>query len=184
MEETVEILKGLRRHYEDHHRVVIPDEALEQAAKLSDRYITDRFLPDKAIDVIDEAGARARIASQVPPPEVEELKEQLAEIARRKEEAIGDQDFERAAELRDEEREFGQPDPRASRRRGRRSANAIVRRSRAEDVAFIVESLDRRSRHAHPPDRVGAPRPHGGRAPRADRRPARRHQRDSPCDPS
>ena len=106
IEETVEILKGLRGHYEDHHRVVIPDDALEQAAKLSDRYITDRFLPDKAIDVIDEAGARARIASQVPPPEVEELKEQLAEIARRKEEAIGDQDFERAAELRDEEREF------------------------------------------------------------------------------
>jgi ATP-dependent Clp protease ATP-binding subunit ClpC len=108
VEETVEILKGLRSHYEDHHRIVIPDEALETAAKLSDRYITDRFLPDKAIDVIDEAGARARIAAQVPPPEVEELKEELAEIARKKEEAIGDQDFERAAELRDEERELGQ----------------------------------------------------------------------------
>jgi ATP-dependent Clp protease ATP-binding subunit ClpC len=108
VEETVEILKGLRSHYEDHHRVIIPDEALEQAAKLSDRYITDRFLPDKAIDVIDEAGARARIASQVPPPEVEELKEELAEIAKRKEAAIGDQDFERAAELRDEERDLTQ----------------------------------------------------------------------------
>jgi ATP-dependent Clp protease ATP-binding subunit ClpC len=108
VDETVEILKGLRSHYEDHHRVIIPDEALEQAAKLSDRYITDRFLPDKAIDVIDEAGARARIASQVPPPEVEELKDELAEIAERKEAAIGDQDFERAAELRDEERELGQ----------------------------------------------------------------------------
>ncbi len=108
VDETVEILKGLRTHYEDHHRVIIPDEALEQAAKLSDRYITDRFLPDKAIDVIDEAGARARIASQVPPPEVEELKEELSEIAKRKEAAIGDQDFERAAELRDEERELGQ----------------------------------------------------------------------------
>jgi ATP-dependent Clp protease ATP-binding subunit ClpC len=108
VEETVEILKGLRGHYEEHHRVIIPDESLEHAARLSDRYITDRFLPDKAIDVIDEAGARARIASQVPPPEVEELKEQLAEIASRKEAAIGDQDFERAAELRDEEREFGQ----------------------------------------------------------------------------
>jgi ATP-dependent Clp protease ATP-binding subunit ClpC len=108
VEETVEILKGLRGHYEEHHRVVIPDDTLEHAAKLADRYITDRFLPDKAIDVIDEAGARKRIASQVPPPEVEELKEQLAEIASRKEEAIGDQDFERAAELRDEEREFSQ----------------------------------------------------------------------------
>ena len=108
VEETLEILKGLRGQYEDHHRVIIPDDALQHAAKLADRYITDRFLPDKAIDVIDEAGARARIASQVPPPEVEELKDQLSEIAARKEEAIGDQDFERAAELRDEEREFGQ----------------------------------------------------------------------------
>ena len=108
VDETVEILKGLRGHYEDHHKIVIPDEAIEHAAKLSDRYITDRFLPDKAIDVIDEAGARARIASQVPPADVEELKEQLAEIAQRKESAIGDQDFERAAELRDEEREFSQ----------------------------------------------------------------------------
>jgi ATP-dependent Clp protease ATP-binding subunit ClpC len=108
VDETVEILKGLRSHYEEHHRVIIPDDALETAAKLADRYITDRFLPDKAIDVIDEAGSRARIASQVPPPEVEELKEQLAEIAQQKEEAIGGQDFERAAELRDEERELGQ----------------------------------------------------------------------------
>jgi len=85
VEETVDILKGLRTHYEDHHRVTIPDESLEQAARLADRYITDRFLPDKAIDVIDEAGARARIASQVPPPEVEELKDDLSEIADRKE---------------------------------------------------------------------------------------------------
>ena len=108
VDETVEILKGLRGHYEEHHRIIIPDEALEQAAKLADRYITDRFLPDKAIDVIDEAGARARIASQVPPLEVEELKEQLVEIAKRKEDSIGNQDFERAAELRDEEREFSQ----------------------------------------------------------------------------
>jgi ATP-dependent Clp protease ATP-binding subunit ClpC len=108
VEETVEILKGLRSHYEEHHKIVIPDETLEHAAKLSDRYITDRFLPDKAIDVIDEAGARARIASQVPPPEVEELKARLAEIAAKKEQAIGDQDFDRAAELRDEEREYAQ----------------------------------------------------------------------------
>jgi ATP-dependent Clp protease ATP-binding subunit ClpC len=137
VDETVEILKGLRSHYEDHHRVVIPDEALEQAAKLADRYITDRFLPDKAIDVIDEAGARARIASQVPPPEVEELKEKLAEIARRKEEAIGNQDFERAAELRDQERELGlkireqQEAWEEERKRHRPEISG-------EDVAFIV----------------------------------------------
>ena len=105
VEETVEILQGLRSHYEDHHKVTIPDETLEAASRLSDRYITDRFLPDKAIDVIDEAGARARIASQVPPPDMEELKEELAGIAERKESAIRDQDFERAAELRDQERE-------------------------------------------------------------------------------
>src|SRR5512143_1603918 len=77
IDETIEILKGLRKKYEDHHRVVIPDETLADAAKLSERYITDRFLPDKAIDVIDEAGARARLASQVPPPEVSQLKDQL-----------------------------------------------------------------------------------------------------------
>jgi ATP-dependent Clp protease ATP-binding subunit ClpC len=136
-EETVEILKGLRGHYEDHHRIVIPDDAIENAAKLADRYITDRFLPDKAIDVIDEAGARARIANAVPPPEVEELKEQLAEIATRKEEAIGNQDFERAAELRDEEREFSQSI------RQKQEAWEEERKSyrpeiSSEDVAFIV----------------------------------------------
>jgi ATP-dependent Clp protease ATP-binding subunit ClpC len=137
VEETVEILKGLRGHYEDHHRIIIPDDALEHAAKLADRYITDRFLPDKAIDVIDEAGARARIASQVPPADVEELKTQLAEIAKRKEDAIGDQDFERAAELRDEEREFGQAI------RKRQEAWEEERKKHRpqispEDVAFIV----------------------------------------------
>ncbi len=108
VEETVEILKGLRIHYEDHHKITIPDEALAHAAKLSDRYITDRFLPDKAIDVIDEAGARARIASQVPPPQVEELKGELSTVAEQKDGAIRDQDFERAAQLRDEERELQQ----------------------------------------------------------------------------
>ena len=137
VEETVDILHGLRTHYEEHHRVVIPDEALKQAAKLSDRYITDRFLPDKAIDVIDEAGARARIAAQVPPPQVEELKDELAEIADRKEGAIRDQDFERAAELRDEERALQerirgeQDDWEEERKRHRPEIES-------EDVAFIV----------------------------------------------
>jgi ATP-dependent Clp protease ATP-binding subunit ClpC len=135
--ETVEILKGLRGHYEDHHRIVIPDDAIENAAKLADRYITDRFLPDKAIDVIDEAGARARIANAVPPPEVEELKEQLAEIATRKEEAIGNQDFERAAELRDEEREFSQTirQQQEDWEEERKSHRPEIS---SEDVAFIV----------------------------------------------
>ena len=137
VDETVDILQGLRTHYEDHHRVIIPDDAVRQAAKLSDRYITDRFLPDKAIDVIDEAGARARIAAQVPPPQVEELKDELAEIADRKEGAIRDQDFERAAELRDEERARQEKiraaqDEWEEERKRHRPEIAI------EDVAFIV----------------------------------------------
>ncbi len=137
VEETVEILKGLRGHYEDHHRVVIPDETLDAASRLSDRYITDRFLPDKAIDVIDEAGARARIASQVPPPDMEELREELAEIGGRKESAIRDQDFEKAAELRDSEREVQQ------RIRSRQEEWEEERKQNRptiepEDVAFIV----------------------------------------------
>jgi ATP-dependent Clp protease ATP-binding subunit ClpC len=106
VDETVEILKGLRKKYEDHHRVTIPDTTLLSAAKLSERYITDRFLPDKAIDVIDEAGARARLAAQVPPPAVAELKTQLEQVNTEKEAAVRDQNFEKAASLRDREREL------------------------------------------------------------------------------
>src|SRR5690242_4380728 len=91
VDETVEILKGLRSKYEDHHKVTIPDTTLTAAAELSERYITDRFLPDKAIDVIDEAGARARLASQVPPAEVAELKVALEKVNVQKEDAVRDQ---------------------------------------------------------------------------------------------
>jgi ATP-dependent Clp protease ATP-binding subunit ClpC len=104
--ETVEILKGLRKKYEDHHRISIPDATLAAAAELSERYITDRFLPDKAIDVIDEAGARARLASQVPPAEVAELKTALEKVNVQKEDSVRDQNFERAASLRDQERDL------------------------------------------------------------------------------
>src|SRR5688500_2441180 len=104
--ETVEILKGLRKKYEDHHRISIPDATLAAAAELSERYITDRFLPDKAIDVIDEAGARARLASQVPPAEVAELKAALEKVNLQKEDAVRAQNFERAASLRDQERDL------------------------------------------------------------------------------
>ncbi len=106
IEETVEILKGLRKKYEEHHRVTIPDTTLLSAAKLSERYITDRFLPDKAIDVIDEAGARSRLASQAPPPEVAALKEELEKVNAEKEGAVRDQNFEKAASLRDGAREL------------------------------------------------------------------------------
>ena len=137
VQETIEILAGLRGHYEDHHKITIPDEALAQASRLSDRYITDRFLPDKAIDVIDEAGARARIASQVPPAEVEGLKEQLSAVADRKESAIRDQDFERAAQLRDEEREIQRQirDEKTAWEEERRRFRPEIS---VEDVAFIV----------------------------------------------
>ncbi len=106
VDETVEILKGLRKKYEDHHRVTIPDSTLFAAAKLSERYITDRFLPDKAIDVIDEAGARARLAAQVPPADVADLRAQLDQVNVDKEGAVRDQNFEKAASLRDREREL------------------------------------------------------------------------------
>jgi ATP-dependent Clp protease ATP-binding subunit ClpC len=106
VDETVEILKGLRKKYEDHHRVSLPDVTLRSAAELSDRYITDRFLPDKAIDVIDEAGARARLASQAPPAEIGTLKSDLEKVNQEKEAAVRDQNFERAASLRDSERDL------------------------------------------------------------------------------
>jgi ATP-dependent Clp protease ATP-binding subunit ClpC len=103
-EETVQILKGLRDRYEQHHKVNITDEALQAAADLADRYISDRFLPDKAIDLIDEAASRMRIKSMTSPPVYRELEEQIEQTRRAKEEAIENQEFEKAANLRDEER--------------------------------------------------------------------------------
>jgi ATP-dependent Clp protease ATP-binding subunit ClpC len=137
IDETIEILKGLRKRYEDHHRVVIPDETLVEAAKLSERYITDRFLPDKAIDVIDEAGARARLAAQVPPPEVAELKEKLEGINGDKEAAVRDQNFERAASLRDAEREL-QSEIRRKQEEWERERQTRRPTISEEGVAFIV----------------------------------------------
>ncbi|MGH7538379.1 MAG: ATP-dependent Clp protease ATP-binding subunit [Gemmatimonadales bacterium] len=137
VDETIEILKGLRKRYEEHHRVVIPDESLDAAAKLSERYITDRFLPDKAIDVIDEAGARARLATQVPPPEVAELKDKLEQISRDKENAVRDQNFERAAALRDSEREL-QSEIRRKQDEWERERQTRRPTIGEEHVAFIV----------------------------------------------
>jgi ATP-dependent Clp protease ATP-binding subunit ClpC len=137
VDETIEILKGLRKRYEDHHRVIIPDETLIDAAKLSERYITDRFLPDKAIDVIDEAGARARLAAQVPPPEVAELKDKLEAINGDKEAAVRDQNFERAASLRDSEREL-QAEIRRKQEEWERERQTRRPTISEEGVAFIV----------------------------------------------
>jgi ATP-dependent Clp protease ATP-binding subunit ClpC len=101
-QETIEILRGLRDRYEAHHRVQITDEAVEASVELSDRYITGRCLPDKAIDVIDEAGARVRLKAMTRPPDLKELDEKIERLNQDKEEAVANQDFERAAALRDQ----------------------------------------------------------------------------------
>ncbi len=101
-DETVEILKGLRERYEDHHRVQITDDALLAAVEMSDRYITGRCLPDKAIDVIDEAGARVRLRSMTKPPDLKEIDDEVERLNKEKEEAVANQDFEKAASLRDQ----------------------------------------------------------------------------------
>src|SRR3954452_7794877 len=137
VEETVEILKGLRKKYEDHHRVTIPDTTLVSASKLSERYITDRFLPDKAIDVIDEAGARARLAAQAPPPEVASLKADLDKVNVEKDAAVRDQNFERAASLRDKEREIqGNIKQKQAEWEARRQSHRPVLGE--EEISFIV----------------------------------------------
>ncbi|MCP3695782.1 MAG: ATP-dependent Clp protease ATP-binding subunit, partial [Planctomycetaceae bacterium] len=100
-EETIEILKGLRERYEEHHRVQITDDAVEAAVEMSERYITARCLPDKAIDVIDESGARVRLRSMTRPPDLKEIDDEVTQLNKEKEEAVANQDFEKAAALRD-----------------------------------------------------------------------------------
>lgn len=106
VDETIEIMKGLRSKYEEHHHLEITDEALDAAAKLSSRYIADRFLPDKAIDLIDEASSRVRLSFSALPPEGKELEKALKQMVREKEQAIRNQEFEKASDLRDQEAEM------------------------------------------------------------------------------
>jgi ATP-dependent Clp protease ATP-binding subunit ClpC len=106
VEETIEILRGLRERYEQHHKLKISDIALEAAAKLSDRYISDRFLPDKAIDLIDEAGSRVRLINSQLPPAAKELDRELRQVLKDKDDAVRSQNFDRAGELRDREMEI------------------------------------------------------------------------------
>jgi ATP-dependent Clp protease ATP-binding subunit ClpC len=106
VEDTITILKGIRGKYEDHHKATFTDKSLEAAAKLSDRYITARFLPDKAIDVMDEAGSRARISALVRPPDIEGLTKEIEDVCVLKEKAIADQHFEEAAKHRDTEKQL------------------------------------------------------------------------------
>lgn len=139
VKETIAILEGLRDRYEAYHRVTITDEALEAAATLSDRYINDRFLPDKAIDLIDEAGARLAIQKMTAPPELRELDDQISEIRKSKEAAIDGQDFERAASLRDQEQQL--TDRRNDRERAWKEGDLDVVSVVDEDVIAEVLSM-------------------------------------------
>jgi len=137
VQDTIEILKGLRDKYEAHHRVKYLDEALDASAKLADRYIAGRFLPDKAIDLIDEAGSRARLSVLTMPPDIKELEEKIEQIRKEKEAAIKGQDFERAASLRDQEREAKESLEKVKQEWKRTKGDAMPTIT-PEDIAVIV----------------------------------------------
>ncbi|MBN2909238.1 ATP-dependent Clp protease ATP-binding subunit [Polycladomyces sp. WAk] len=136
-EEAVLILQGLRDRYEAHHRVKITDEAIEAAVKLSDRYITDRFLPDKAIDLIDEAASRVRLRSYTVPPELKELEQKLEEVRKEKDAAVQSQEFEKAASLRDREQKLRE-ELEETRNRWKADQGKTDSEVTAEDIADIV----------------------------------------------
>ncbi|AMX84871.1 ATP-dependent Clp protease ATP-binding subunit ClpC [Geobacillus subterraneus] len=139
VEESIQILKGLRDRYEAHHRVSISDEAIIQAVKLSDRYITDRFLPDKAIDLIDEACSKVRLRSFTAPPKLKELEQKLEEVRKEKDAAVQSQEFEKAASLRDMEQRLREELEETKRawkeKQGQENLEVTV-----EDIAAVVSS--------------------------------------------
>ena len=137
IEDSIEILKGLRDKYEAHHNVKITDEAIEAAVKMSSRYINDRFLPDKAIDLIDEASSKTRLKSYVEPDNVKKMEEKIEKIEKEKEEAIQIQDFEKAAELRD--KEHREKDKLEKERKTWKEKNIKdIKNVTAEDIAEVV----------------------------------------------
>ena len=138
-EETLEILKGLRDKYEAHHRVKILDQALEAAVELADRYITDRFMPDKAIDLMDEAAAKIRIENLIAPPDLKEIEVNIDDLAKEKEEAIRIQDFEKAAQLRDDEKELKEKLESLKRDWNTQSSVQILNVTR-ENIATVVST--------------------------------------------
>ncbi|WP_028309178.1 ATP-dependent Clp protease ATP-binding subunit [Desulfitibacter alkalitolerans] len=138
-EEALLILKGLRDKYEAHHKTKITDEAIEAAVKLSDRYITERFLPDKAIDLIDEAASRVRLASYIAPPEIKEYEGKLELIQQEKQEAVNSQDFEKAARLRDKEKQVKEQLEEITSQWNSKKGKNIMQVT-AEDIAKIVSS--------------------------------------------
>jgi ATP-dependent Clp protease ATP-binding subunit ClpC len=144
IEETIEILKGLRDRYEAHHKVTITDEALSAAARLSDRYISDRFLPDKAVDLIDEASSRVRLQATLPPPEVREVEADLRKIKAEKEAFVKAQEFEKAASLRDREEKLRLDKQRLETEwQEKRSQSDRIIKVTEEDIAHIVSSWTR-----------------------------------------
>ena len=137
VEETIEILKGIRDKYEAHHSVKITDEAIEAAAKLSYRYISDRFLPDKAIDLIDETASKKRLSEQTPPDDLKKLEKRLEALLNEKQEAITAQDFEKAAKLRDEEKELNEK-INSQKSEWKESSSSGAQSVTAEDIANIL----------------------------------------------
>ncbi|SHK21230.1 ATP-dependent Clp protease ATP-binding subunit ClpC [Tepidibacter formicigenes DSM 15518] len=139
IEDTIKILEGLRDRYEAHHKVKISDEAIKASVNLSHRYITDRFLPDKAIDLIDEAGSKVRLKNHIPPKDIKELELKLESLSKEKEEAIRNQDFEKAAKIRDEEKEVKEKleKTKESWKKDSSKASNVVDE---EDIANIVSS--------------------------------------------
>lgn len=140
VEETVQIIQGLRDRYEEHHGVEITDEAVEEAVKLSERYITDRFLPDKAIDLIDETGSRAKLLTYALPPELKSLEQELKRVAREKEVAIGLQNFEEAVKFREEEERFRKllDDSKRDWKKKQEKNRPVIS---GEDVAYVISKM-------------------------------------------
>jgi ATP-dependent Clp protease ATP-binding subunit ClpC len=144
VEETIEILKGLRDRYEAHHKVQITDEALATAAKLGDRYITDRFLPDKAVDLIDEASSRVRLQATLPPPAIREADAQLRKLIAEKEAVVKSQEFDKAATIRDREEKLRLEKAHLEQEwRDRKAQTDRVLRVTADNVAEIVAAWTR-----------------------------------------
>ncbi len=137
VDETVQILKGLKERYETHHKVKFDDEALEKAAELAERYITDRFLPDKAIDLIDEAGSMARLQVTQRPQDLKDREGEIETVTKDKESAIASQEYERAAKLRDKEKEM-RKSLEDARKNWRDKRDATVPSINAEDIAKVV----------------------------------------------
>ncbi len=139
-EESIAILKGLRDRYEAHHKVKITDEALEAAVKLGDRYISDRFMPDKAIDLIDEAASRVRIRNYTVPPDLKEVEEKLSVLRMEKEASVRNQEFEKAAKLRDQEHKMKEELEEQKKDWEQKVGTSDLSLVTEEDVAYIVSS--------------------------------------------